>query len=215
MSAWHWVDGHLDERSLPSHLCQQSPALSVAFTQNYFTLRTSEPVPLTTAVTTQLHCPYSALKALLSLHPHFSLPSGVILASRLSPLQASTDCHNSQSKLNRLISFLLLLQLQNPSMYHSELKSPRGWCPLLWSSSRKPYAFLHHRHCFTVSPFLKSKPTCILLTLNPLQHLTSWENWGLVTELPHLPFSPQNCSVMSPASCFSSVLWVYFLLKEI
>lgn len=131
VSAWHWVDGHLDEWSLPSLLCQQSPALSVAFTQNYFTLRTSEPVPLTTAVTTQIHCPYSALKALLSLHPHISLPSGVILASRLSPLQASTDCHNSQSKLNRLISFLLLLQLQNPGMYHSELKSPGGWCPLL------------------------------------------------------------------------------------
>ena len=93
-------------------------------------------------------CPFSLQRLLESSQ----------LASHLSPLQASTDCHSSQSKLNCLISLLFLLQLQNPSMYHGELRSPRGWCPLLWSSSGKFTHLYPHWHCITVSPFSNPSP---------------------------------------------------------
>ena len=56
------------------------------------------------------------------------------------------------------ISLLFLLQLQNPSMYHGELRSPRGWCPLLGSSSGKFTHLYPHWHCITVSPFSNPSP---------------------------------------------------------
>ena len=66
----------------------------------------------------------------------------------------------------------------------------------------------------SLCPLLKSKPTCILL-LSLLQHLTSWEKWGLAQNFLIFLFHLKMFCVLSPASCFSSVLWVYFLSKEI
>lgn len=101
-----------------------------------------------------------------SLSVPFSLQClyGIVLASHLST--TSQYWHNSQRKLNCLIS-LLILQLQNPSVYHSELRSPRGWCPLLWSSSGKFTHLYPHWHSITVSPFSDPSPRASYSLLTP------------------------------------------------
>lgn len=116
---------------------------------------------------------------------------------------------NSQSKLFDFS--LLLLQLQNPSMHHSGLRSPRRWCPFLWPSSRKPHTFLPHRHCYTVLD--PSLPASSLLQAHYNNSLP--KKIEVLSQNVLIFISAQNCSVMSPASSFLSALWVYFLLKEI
>lgn len=149
-----------------------------------------------------------------SLSVPFSLQClyGIVLASHLST--TSQYWHNSQRKLNCLIS-LLILQLQNPSMYHSELRSPRGWCPLLWSSSGKFTHLYPHWHSITVSPFSDPSPRASYSLLTPTATAYFWENEVLPRTSSSPLFTSKWFCVLSPASCFSSVLWVYFLSKEI
>lgn len=48
-----------------------------------------------------------------------------------------------------------------------ELRSPRGWCPLLWSSSGKFTHLYPHWHSITVSPFSDPSPRASYSLLTP------------------------------------------------
>lgn len=75
----------------------------------------------------------------------------------------------NEVKLNHLVSLLLFLKLQSPGIYHSKLRSPGYWCPLLWSSPRKLPTHFYCIGTVPLCPLSQYKPTCIFLTHSPLQ----------------------------------------------
>lgn len=144
----------------------------------------------------QPRCLFSALTFLsLPFLSSFSLPELSWLCAPL--LRASTQGHFLKSTV---ISFLLLLKLQPPNTYHSELSPGLAPAPLLhlWGTPQLVY----HISTTPDSPFFRSEPTCASHRPHCYKP-TSWENWGLVTRL-HLPFSTSKsfCDV----TCFLFLL---------